>query len=1302
MAEANEEAGEKLATIPVEENDNPELQVQPGTGPQPIATRPEAEASLPEKLNDNDEDPKTLWERFIGLFPCFTRFEDMRRVYANDRAANIVYRYSGNTIKTSRYNVITFLPINLLEQFTRVANFYFLVLVIIQVIPGITSVPVYSTLFPLLGVLTLTAVKDLYDDVKRHISDYKINNRPACIVTAQAENAMVKWKNVKVGDVLRLENNDFITADLLLLSSSEPNGLVYIETAELDGETNLKVKQSLPETAEMKDMQPLLGTFNGYVECEAPNNRLYKFIGKLIWNEQQYTLDNNNILLRGCRLRNTQWMYGLVVYAGHDTKLVKNSGRTKFKRTRIDVMMNRMVLFILGFLGFCVFCTLIGSLVWESVYGVPFQAYVPFEVRFDDPGKIGFVQILSNIVVLNTFVPISLYVSVEAIRLGLSFLINWDIQMYYEPTDIPAVARTTTLNEELGQIEYIFSDKTGTLTQNIMKFIKCSINGVRYGERKEDDEPIDLKKWNVYADEDFKFYDEELISKCRRGDDKQIEEFFKLIAVCHTVLPAQEDGVLKYNAQSPDEAALVAAAKNFGYAFTARTPFTVAIDLLNREQYDQASSVNYEVLNILDFNNERKRMSVIVKDPETERILLYCKGADTVIYERLHPSCDDLKDVTLTHLSDYATEGLRTLVLAMREISVEEYGEWVEDYHEASLLAVDREKEVDKVYDRIEQNLMLLGATAIEDKLQDGVPEVIDNLSKANLKIWVLTGDKQETAINIGYSSKLLKEDMKVFVINSEEYDEVQEQLQDAIDYIRDIRDNSDNNRAELVSPTGPPFGIVINGSSLRHALKPALELMLLEAATECNAVICCRVTPLQKKRVVDLVKVRKNAVTLAIGDGANDVGMIKAAHIGVGISGLEGQQAVLSSDYAFGQFRYLEKLLLVHGRWSYHRMTLFLTYFFYKNFAFTFSQFIYAFFCGFTAETLYDPGFIAVYNVIYTSLPIVALAIVDQDCTDRSCLSNPRLYIASQKGKFFNNFYFIMSLLRGIYVAIVVFFVLFGITYLNIYQEGYEWDYQSFAYAASGALVCIVNIQVALDTHHWNGIIFIFIAGSILSWWVVPPFLSNVFQFYSLNILEFWGVSNFVLGSLPFWLYLLLSISLGILPIFFIRTLIKELSPTLLDDVKLYEAKEAKQEIKDKIVDKVHKIKPGPKTMEEHPPSINVVPPISRQPSYRSGYAYSHEQGFGQLIATGRYLGANESEVEEEIMRRRTMSVRGTSSDSSRPVSSRSPRKTPPVHAATLPEHSEFEKMTLLDDENDESAAIAEIEKSIEEKLQL
>lgn len=635
-----------------------------------------------------------------------THIEKERHVKANDPDYNAKFSYAANRIKTSKYNVFTFLPVNLFEQLQRVANAYFIVLLILQLIPKISSLSWFTTIVPLVLVLAITAIKDATDDYFRHKSDQQVNNRQSqVLITGRLQNE--KWMNVRVGDIIKLENNQYVAADILLLCSSEPYGLCYIETSELDGETNLKVRQALTVTSELGDISKLV-EFDGEVICEPPNNKLDKFTGTLLWKDNKYPLDNEKMLLRGCVLRNTEWCFGMVIFAGLQTKLMQNCGKTIFKRTSIDKLMNTLVLWIFGFL-ICMGVVLaIGNTIWESCVGRIFQVFLPLDETQSSAVFSGFLTFWSYIIILNTVVPISLYVSVEVLRLGHSFFINWDRKMYFSAKDTAAEARTTTLNEELGQVEFIFSDKTGTLTQNIMLFSKCSINGQTYGEIYDEfHQKVEITEktacvdfsFNPLRDSRFKFYDSSLVEAVKL-EEPLVQEFFRLLALCHTVMPEEKSqGNLVYQAQSPDEGALVTAARNFGFVFRARTPETITL-------YEMGQAVTYQLLAILDFNNVRKRMSVIVKNP-LGQIKLYCKGADTIIFERLNASSEELMDATSEHLSEFAGEGLRTLALAYKDLDEDYFEVWMKKFVFVSTVIENREEQLVALYEEIEQDLKI-------------------------------------------------------------------------------------------------------------------------------------------------------------------------------------------------------------------------------------------------------------------------------------------------------------------------------------------------------------------------------------------------------------------------------------------------------------------------------------------------------------------------------------------------------------------------------------------------------------------
>ncbi|XP_043684946.1 phospholipid-transporting ATPase ID isoform X5 [Vespula pensylvanica] len=1162
----------------------------------------------------------------IGRSTSFFSSETERRIRANNREYNSQFNYANNYIKTSKYSVLTFLPLNLFEQFQRLANFYFLCLLVLQMIPAISSLTPITTAIPLIGVLMLTAVKDAYDDFQRHSSDSQVNNRKSHTLRGTSLREE-KWSQVQVGDVIRMENDHFVAADVLLLSTSEPNGLCYIETAELDGETNLKCRQCLTETAEMMDNHELVGQFDGEIVCETPNNLLNKFDGTLTWRGRKYALDNDKIILRGCVLRNTQWCYGVVIFAGKDTKLMQNSGKTKFKRTSIDRLLNLLIIGIVFFLlSMCLFC-MIGCGIWESLVGRYFQVYLPWDslVPSEPLGGATVIALLvffSYAIVLNTVVPISLYVSVEVIRFVQSFLINWDEEMYYAPTNTHAKARTTTLNEELGQIEYIFSDKTGTLTQNIMTFNKCSVAGKCYGDSVDEvtGEIIDLSEmmppldfsFNKDYEPEFKFYDPALLEAVKQGNE-DVHSFFRLLALCHTVMPEEKHGKLEYQAQSPDEAALVSAARNFGFVFKERSPNSITIEVMGKREV-------YELLCILDFNNVRKRMSVILR--KDGHLRLYCKGADNVIYERLKKDSDEIMSKTLDHLNKFAGEGLRTLCLSVRDLDESFFNNWKQRHQEAALSHENRDDKLDAIYEEIEKDMTLLGATAIEDKLQDGVPQTIANLGLAGIKLWVLTGDKQETAINIGYSCQLLTDDLTdVFVVDATTYDGVETQLTRYLETIKTAsshqnrptlsivtfrwdkessdteynpsRDEQDEHEMEQAMG----FAVVINGHSLVHALHPQLDQLFLEVSSQCKSVICCRVTPLQKAMVVELIKKNKNAVTLAIGDGANDVSMIKTAHIGVGISGQEGLQAVLASDYSIGQFRFLERLLLVHGRWSYYRMSKFLRYFFYKNFAFTLCHIWFAFFCGFSAQTVFDPMYISVYNLFYTSLPVLAVGIFDQDVNDKNSLMYPKLYAPGLQNLLFNKKEFCWSALHGFFASCVLFLVPYGTYKDGVSPKGYVLsDHMLLGSVVATILVIVVTVQIALDTSYWTIVNHIMVWGSLIWYFILDYFYNFVIGG------SYAGSLTMAMSEATFWFTTVITCIILVIPVLSWRFFFMDVRPTLSDRVRL------KQRLAQLRSRQSQDILRTPSTRRT-------------RRSLRSGYAFAHQEGFGRLITSGKIM---------------------------------------------------------------------------------
>ncbi|XP_078072937.1 phospholipid-transporting ATPase IA isoform X6 [Mustelus asterias] len=1005
--------------------------------------------------------------------------EDMRTIFINRPQ---LIKFCSNHVSTAKYNPLTFLPRFLYSQFRRAANSFFLFIALLQQIPDVSPTGRYTTLVPLLFILLVAAVKEIIEDIKRHNADSGVNKKKAQVLRNRAWE-IVHWEKVAVGEIVKVTNGEHLPADLVILSSSEPQAMCYIETSNLDGETNLKIRQGLPQTAEMKDIDSLMN-LSGKLECESPNRHLYDFVGNIRFDgKSTFPLGQDQILLRGAQLRNTQWVHGIVVYTGHDTKLMQNTTQAPLKLSNVERITNVQILLLFGVLLFISLVCAIGSTIWTSRH-----AKGDWYLDFSGSGASYFgLNFLTFIILFNNLIPISLLVTLEVVKFIQAFFINWDMDMIYEPTNTPAMARTSNLNEELGQVKYIFSDKTGTLTCNVMEFKKCTVAGIAYGKGES-------------SNGESAFQDPSLLENLQGNHPTApvICEFLTMMAICHTAVPERDVDKIIYQASSPDEGALVRAAKQLGFVFSGRTPNSVIIEALGQEE-------KYELLNVLEFTSNRKRMSVIVRMP-SGKLRLYCKGADTVIYERLSES-SRYKDITLKHLEQFATEGLRTLCFAVAEISETMYQDWLEVYHRASTALQNRILKLEESYELIEKNLQLLGATAIEDRLQDKVPETIETLSKADIKIWILTGDKQETAINIGHACKLLTKNMGLMVLNTHTLDTTRETLVHHCNTLGDaLRKDND-------------FALIIDGKTLKYALTFGVRQSFLDLALSCKAVICCRVSPLQKSEIVDMVKKQVKVITLAIGDGANDVGMIQTAHVGVGISGNEGLQAANSSDYSIAQFKYLKNLLLVHGAWNYNRVAKCILYCFYKNIVLYIIEIWFAFVNGFSGQILFERWCIGLYNVIFTALPPLTLGIFERSCRKENMLKYPELYKTSQNALNFNTKVFWVHCLNGLFHSVILFwFPLKALEHDTAYGNGKTPGRLLLGNMVYTFVVITVCLKAGLETASWTVFSHVAIWGSIGMWVVFFGIYSSLWPAIPLAP-DISGEAVMLFSSGVFWM---------------------------------------------------------------------------------------------------------------------------------------------------------------------------------------
>ncbi|KAL1200978.1 putative phospholipid-transporting ATPase 8 [Cardamine amara subsp. amara] len=1118
-------------------------------------------------------------------FKCFKPFskEDhsqigskgySRVVFCNDpdNPEAIQLNYSGNYVSTTKYTATNFIPKSLFEQFRRVANIYFLVVAFVSFSP-LAPYTAPSVLAPLLIVIGATMVKEGVEDWRRRKQDIEANNRKVEVYSKNRTFGETKWKNLRVGDLVKVHKDEYFPADLLLLSSSYEDGICYVETMNLDGETNLKLKHALEITSDEESIK----NFRAVVKCEDPNEHLYSFVGTLHFEGKQYALSPQQLLLRDSKLKNTDYVHGVVVFTGHDTKVMQNATDPPSKRSKIEKKMDKIIyilfsiLIVIAFTGSVFFGITTRRDMSDNGklrrwYLRPDQSTV-----FFDPGRAvlaALFHFLTALMLYGYLIPISLYVSIEVVKVLQSIFINQDQEMYHEETDRPAHARTSNLNEELGQVDTILSDKTGTLTCNSMEFVKCSISGTAYGRgmtevemalRKqrgmiipqEEVDDHDSKKANAKKSvKGFNFWDERIVDGqwINQPNAELIQKFFRVLAICHTAIPDVngDTGEITYEAESPDEAAFVIAARELGFEFFARSQTNISlheIDHMTGEKVDRV----YELLHFLEFSSSRKRMSVIVRNPEN-RLLLLSKGADSVMFERLAKHGRQNEKETKEHIKKYAEAGLRTLVITYRELDEDEYRIWEEEFLKAkTLVSEDRDALIDAAANKIEKDLILLGSTAVEDKLQKGVSDCIEKLSQAGVKIWVLTGDKTETAINIGYACSLLREGMKMILITLDSSDiealekqgdkeaiakacfqSIKKQIREGMSQTDAATDNSEKDNLEI-------FGLVIDGKSLTFVLDTKLDKKFLELAIRCNSVICCRSSPKQKALVTRLVKNGTGRTTLAVGDGANDVGMLQEADIGVGISGAEGMQAVMASDFAIAQFRFLERLLLVHGHWCYRRIAIMICYFFYKNLAFGFTLFWYEAYASFSGKPAYNDWYMSCYNVFFTSLPVIALGVFDQDVSARLCLKYPLLYQEGVQNILFSWERILGWMFNGIISSMIIFFLTINTMAAQAFRiDGKVADYSVLGVTMYSSVVWTVNIQMAISINYFTWIQHCFIWGSIGVWYLFLVIYGSLPPTFSTTAFQV-----FVETSAPSpicWLTLVLVVFSALLPYFSYR----------------------------------------------------------------------------------------------------------------------------------------------------------------------
>ena len=1364
----------------------------------------------------------------------------------------------------------------------------FLITSIIGCIKILSTITITSALTPIFIVIGIGLIMDLIEELKRYRNDLETNNSKTKIYKNK-KFIKKEWRNIKIGNLIKVKKDEIVPADLFVVCSSNKEGNFFLQTSNLDGETNIKEREVLMKIQKIfckkktKDEDYLENIFEGYdnqgkekcyIVVDQPNKNIYLINGKIVFNEKdKIFFDIKNTAIRGSILKNTNFIYGIVIYTGKETKIMKNFIKYKNKFAFLDSLIDDMMIVIIIVRVIIIILLMLIGMHYRYKYmpnydenkvGYDYIFYYRHinGTHFKNNSLENLKYFTSHYILTHSLLPTSIPIILAITKIIQSFFLELFEKSLRTKPNHKMKCFSSELLGELGSVKYIFSDKTGTLTKNQTHFKACSIFTSLFdesnGKTQNDTLFYNTTKYNT-SSFSINFNVDNLLKRLKlrnipidlknidncpfKSQGEAMEEFFLNMALNHDIIvdnfkydkTENEEEKIQYQGTNPDEITLVGAARELGFFFLGKVGNIMNIkQIIFKSDGSEKKSIirKFEILLKIPFSSERQRSTIIVRDLQKNKIKIYIKGSDTKIFEALNNySQKNIFEITKDHVDNFARRGLRTLCFSFKIIPEKEFFRWFNEYQKLKEnITKEKNKIEQNMIEEIENNCYLLGATALEDEMQDNVKKDIEYFIKAGINFWMLTGDKMDTAESIGHSIKLFDSDTEVYKIKGTNKDEIinkleeikqkiketqndlskltidneireekgmdfnskfnllkkrikdnieviyekqedeenqndnnnnfntlnsEERLNSNRSYIKfgmeqniqsdkrfldnkseekkvinkiflnlanqisndDVQKSTDkienmsilkfmidnqyfensnyelehlntlknnielpkivfsfnseneknsleekNNNKDFINITnkdeikirnkkekkiiesgvsgtneeclkknyenietslenikkqriktnlpitaqyfieyfekciekaretffeqqksfflfkipylyGPiikernsltediknedwkeklnlkkyllntkiKYSLIISGESIQYCISEgkASDLFWF-LIRHSRSIICCRCSPIHKCNLVQFVKKHTKETILAIGDGENDVNMIKAANVGIGIFGKEGSQAAYNSDYAFNEFKYLRILLFINGRFSLLRNAYLINLFFFKNFFYNFIGIIMDFYGLNSGNFFYDELYDSMFNTFISIFPLIVFSIIDEDYNldckkvdsdKKILLLLPDMYQQTRDSKPFNIIKFITTSIISVILALFVTLIFNNSFIETIKNERGDitslYDLTFYVYLA---VVIIHFFMIYLDTSLFNSIIFIMFILQVIVDLIFIIVMNRIQGDNKLN-----GVKSHLMSIIHF-LILIISCTIVCLPFYILR----------------------------------------------------------------------------------------------------------------------------------------------------------------------